>query len=70
MLKRAFKVHPYQWAPIGSMDHLNAAKLDEFINFYKTFYVPNNCVLSIAGDFNKADVKRKLKLILGQLKRR
>ncbi|MDQ3279408.1 MAG: insulinase family protein, partial [Bacteroidota bacterium] len=57
-LKRAYKVHPYRWAPIGSMDHLNAAKLEEFINFYKTFYVPNNAVLSIAGDFNIAEAKK------------
>ena len=69
MLKRAFKVHPYQWAPIGSMDHLNAAKLDEFINFYKTFYVPNNCVLSIAGDFNKADLKKKIEAYFGPIKK-
>jgi predicted Zn-dependent peptidase len=69
MLKRAFKVHPYQWAPIGSMDHLNAAKLDEFIEFYKTFYVPNNCVLSIAGDFNKADLKKKIEAYFGPIKK-
>ncbi len=60
MLKRAYKVHPYRWAPIGSMEHLNAAKLEEFITFYKTYYVPNNCVLSIAGDFDKADLKKKI----------
>jgi predicted Zn-dependent peptidase len=58
VLKRAYKVHPYRWAPIGSMEHLNAAKLDEFIDFYKTFYVPNNCVLSIAGDINVTDTKK------------
>lgn len=58
VLKRAFKVHPYHWAPIGSMEHLNAAKLEEFIDFYKTFYVPNNAVLSIAGDINLADTKK------------
>lgn len=58
VLKRAYRVHPYRSAPIGSMEHLNAAKLDEFINFYKTFYVPNNCVLSIAGDINTADAKK------------
>jgi len=39
---------------------LNAAKLEEFINFYKTFYVPNNCVLSIAGDFKVAELKQKI----------
>jgi predicted Zn-dependent peptidase len=69
VLKRSFKVHPYQWSPIGSMDHLNAAKLDEFINFYKTFYVPNNCVLSIAGDFNKADLKKKIEAYFGPIKK-
>ncbi|HEX8462203.1 MAG TPA: pitrilysin family protein [Segetibacter sp.] len=57
ILKRAAKGTPYEWAPIGSMDHLNAAKLEEFINFYKTFYVPDNCVLSIAGDINIDETK-------------
>jgi zinc protease len=60
VLKRAFKVHPYKWAPIGSMEDLNAAQLDEFINFYKTFYVPNNCVLSIAGDIDIAAAKKQI----------
>jgi predicted Zn-dependent peptidase len=67
MLKRAFKKHPYQWAPIGSMEHLNAAKLEEFIQFYKTYYVPNNCVLSIAGDFDKADLKKKIEAYFGPI---
>jgi predicted Zn-dependent peptidase len=67
MLKRAFKVHPYRWAPIGSMEHLNAAKLEEFIQFYKTYYVPNNCVLSIAGDFNTADLKKKIEAYFGPI---
>jgi len=58
VMKRAFKSHPYRWVPIGSMDHLNAAELSEFIKFYKTFYVPNNCVLSVAGDFEVAETKQ------------
>ncbi len=48
--KRSHQVHPYHWPVIGSLDHLNAATLDEFMQFYKTYYVPNNAVLSIAGD--------------------
>jgi predicted Zn-dependent peptidase len=67
MLRRSFKVHPYRWAPIGSMDHLNAAKLEVFINFYKTFYVPNNCVLSIAGDFKVAELKQKIEAYFGPI---
>ncbi len=58
ILKRAYKEHPYRWAPIGSMEHLNAARLNEFIDFYKTFYVPDNCVLSIAGDIDIDDTKK------------
>ena len=67
MLKRAYKVHPYRWAPIGSMDHLNAAKLEEFIKFYKTYYVPNNCVLSIAGDINIPELKKKIEAYFGPI---
>lgn len=51
-LKRAYSEHPYQWAPIGSMEHLNAATLEEFKQFYNEFYVPNNAVLTIAGDID------------------
>lgn len=57
LLKHAYTVHPYQWAPIGSMEHLNAATLQEFIDFYKTFYVPNNATLTIAGDIDIAKTK-------------
>jgi predicted Zn-dependent peptidase len=52
ILKRAYTVHPYRWPTIGSLDHLNQAQLNEFIDFYKTFYVPENATLSIAGDID------------------
>jgi predicted Zn-dependent peptidase len=67
ILIRAYKVHPYKWSPIGSMDHLNAAKLEEFIQFYKTYYVPNNCVLSIAGDINIPALKKKIEAYFGPI---
>lgn len=53
-LVRAYAEHPYRWAPIGSMDHLNAATIEEFQQFYKDFYVPNNATLTIAGDIDYA----------------
>ncbi len=56
-LKRAFKVHPYKWPVIGSMAHLDAAEEKDYKNFYKMFYVPNNAILSIAGDINVAETK-------------
>ena len=58
MFKRGFLVHPYNWVPIGSLAHLNEAKIDEFRDFYKTYYVPNNATLSIAGDINKPELKK------------
>ncbi len=59
--KRAYKKHPYRWTTIGSLDHLNAATLDEFMDFYKTFYVPENATISIAGDIEIAEAKELVK---------
>ena len=56
-LKRVYSTHPYNWAPIGSKEHLNAATLDEFQQFYNDFYVPNNATLSIAGDLDYAQTE-------------
>ena len=56
-----YDVHPYQWMPIGSMEHLDAADYDDFMAFYETFYVPNNATLSIAGDLDIAEAKELIK---------
>lgn len=58
MFKRAYTNHPYNWVPIGSMEHLNAAQEIDYVNFYRTFYVPANAVLSIAGDINIEQTKK------------
>lgn len=58
LFSRAFKVHPYRWITIGSLEHLSEATLDEFIEFYETFYVPQNATLSIAGDIDIAATKK------------
>ena len=50
--KNMFTKHPYRWTTIGSMDHLDASKLEEFQAFNKKFYIPNNSVLIVAGDIN------------------
>jgi zinc protease len=42
--------HPYSWSTIGSMADLDAASLDDVKEWYRTYYGPNNCVLSLAGD--------------------
>ncbi|MBS1913957.1 MAG: insulinase family protein [Bacteroidetes bacterium] len=51
---------PYSWTPIGSAQYIDQARIDEFRDFYKTYYVPNNAVLAIVGDI---DVERTKQLV-------
>jgi len=64
-----FKKHPYRWAPIGSMEHLDAATLDEFKDFFKKFYVPNNAVLVVAGDIDYAQTKKLIDKYFSPIKK-
>jgi len=50
--------HPYHWTTIGSMADLNAASLEDVKGFFRSYYTPNNAVLTVAGDVNTADVRR------------
>nr|WP_317631909.1 pitrilysin family protein [uncultured Flavobacterium sp.] len=67
--KEMFKNHPYRWAPIGSMEHLDAATLEEFQAFNKKFYIPNNAVLVVAGDFEKDQAKQWIKKYFAEIKK-
>jgi zinc protease len=55
-----FKDTPYQWVPIGEFQYIDQAKIEEFREFYKTFYIPNNATLAIAGDI---DIEATKKLV-------
>lgn len=50
--KRAYTKHPYHWVPIGSVQYIDKASIDEFRDFYNVFYVPQNATLVIAGDID------------------
>lgn len=63
--KRAYTVHPYKWPVIGSMAHLEAAEEKDYKQFYADFYVPNNAVLSIAGDIDIAEAKAAIQEYFG-----
>lgn len=63
----AFVEHPYRWTPGGSPEYINKAELSEFMEFYETFYVPNNATLSIAGDIDKSDAKKWIKDYFGSI---
>lgn len=67
MFQRMFSKHPYGWQPIGSMEHLDAAQEEDYVNFYRTFYVPSNAVLSIAGDINIEQTKKWIASYFGTI---
>lgn len=52
-----YQKHPYRWTPIGDMDDLAAADAGELQQFFNTYYLPNNAVLAIAGDFDLEQTK-------------
>jgi predicted Zn-dependent peptidase len=56
-LKHAYQKHP------------NAAKDQDFVDFYHTYYVPNNAVLSIAGDFNPEEAKKLIEKYFGEIQK-
>lgn len=58
--KHLFKKHPYGQSVIGSMEDLNAAKLNEFQQFNDKYYNPNNATLVVAGDI---DIDKTKKMI-------
>ncbi len=66
-MKRAYTEHPYKWPIIGSMAHLDAAVESDYVNFYKTFYVPNNAILSIAGDMTIEECKKMVAKYFGDI---
>jgi zinc protease len=51
---QAFTVHPYKHTPIGTMDDLEAASVDDVREFFRTYYVPTNATLTIVGDVDSA----------------
>jgi len=54
---KLYAVHPYSQTTIGKMEHLDAATLEEFMAFNKKYYVPNNAILTVAGDIDIPQTK-------------
>ncbi len=57
-VSRAFTDHPYQWDVLGREDHIRNAEDHKFHEFHKRFYVPQNVVLTIAGDIDTEKAKK------------
>jgi zinc protease len=57
----AFRVHPYHHEVIGDMADLRSMKREDLYRHYRTYYVPNNAVLGVAGDFKTSEMLRRLR---------
>jgi len=66
---RAYKEHPYKNPIIGFMEDLDSAEEADYKRFYETFYVPNNAILSIAGDFDIDEAKAEIEKYFADIPR-
>ena len=57
----------YKHSTIGSMEDLNAASVKDVAEFFKTYYAPNNAVLTLVGDFKTSDVLQKIEKYFGNI---
>jgi zinc protease len=67
MMGTVFKVHPYKWPVIGYMKDIEAYDSEKLRFFYNTFYVPNNAVLVLVGDFETKKAKSLIEKYYGTL---
>ena len=61
--------HPYHRSAAGSIEDISAATLDDVRTFFHQYYVPNNAVLVIAGDFNEKQTRGWIEKYFGSIKR-
>lgn len=69
MFKYLFAGTPYGWTPIGSSQHIDSARIEEFVQFYNTYYQPNNAVLAIVGDIDLEQTRQLVEKYFGQYER-
>jgi len=57
----AFRIHPYHHEVIGDMADLHSMTRDDLYNHYRTFYVPNNAIMAMAGDFDTESMLARIR---------
>jgi zinc protease len=59
--------YPYHWPTIGSMEDLTAASLDDIRGFFRTWYRPDNAVLTLVGDFSPGEARALVEKYFGDI---
>ncbi len=67
MLENLYKGHPYERDVIGKVEHLRNPSLSPLIEFFHTWYVPNNMCLLLVGNFDTEEVKPLVEKYFGRL---
>ncbi len=67
LFDRAFTTHPYKHPTIGSMKDLEAASLQDVRDFHDTYYVPENAVVTIVGDFDTDQAMQLVRQYFGRV---
>ncbi|MEE1096439.1 MAG: insulinase family protein [Paludibacteraceae bacterium] len=57
LMQDIYKGSPYERDVIGHPEHLKNPRLSKLIEFYNTWYVPNNMALILVGDFDAEAAK-------------
>jgi zinc protease len=67
LYRDAFTVNPYRNLPIGSVEDVGRATLDEIRDFYNTYYLPNNATIVITGKFSVDHAEQDIRKYFGPL---
>jgi zinc protease len=67
LMELLFPDHPYGWPVIGRAEDIAAATLDDLHEFFTSWYIPRNAVLTLAGDFEPARARERVERWFGDL---
>jgi len=68
LFDKAFEGHPYARPVIGWGEHLKNPRLSKLIEFYNSWYIPENMVLILVGNVDAQQVSRQISATFGRLK--
>jgi predicted Zn-dependent peptidase len=63
-----FRGHALSLPTLGTYETIKGMKRDDVYSFYKNYYVPNNMIMSVIGNFSSAEMLQKIKKIYGEEK--
>ena len=69
MRAAAFLAHPYRWPIIGWMSDIEGYAREDLVRHFRTYYVPNNAILIVAGDIKKDELLPKIQALFGKIPR-